>query len=112
MRLGSTKPTRPYQNICANTSTFVRTLDLDPLTKVFGSTYGSFIFLDPCGGILDQNFGTFKSVDRNLDGSYENDDHCLWNITVANGTTMQLKFLDLDIRGDNQMCLQDYIKVP
>ena len=51
-------------------------------------------------------------MDRNLDGNYENDDHCLWNITVANGTTVQLKFLDLDIRGDNQMCLQDYIKVP
>ena len=68
-------------------------------------------FSDTCGGILEQNSDTFKSVDTNSDGNYENDEHCLWIITVSNGTTVQLKFMKFDIFDNKQICTKDYIKV-
>ena len=68
-------------------------------------------FSDPCGGVLEQNSGTFKSVDENSDGNYENDEHCLWNITVTDRTTVQLKFMKFDIFDNKQICAKDYVKV-
>ena len=70
------------------------------------------ILLDPCSGALNNITGQFGSVDRDGNGYYEHDEHCLWNITVVNGTVIQLKFLSMDILNtDGSLCEQDYIKV-
>ena len=67
---------------------------------------------DPCSGALNNTTGQFGSVDRDGNGYYEHDEHCLWNITVVNGTVIQLKFLSMDIVStDGSLCEQDYIKV-
>ncbi|XP_055901454.1 tolloid-like protein 2 [Biomphalaria glabrata] len=62
-----------------------------------------------CGGRLTGQAGSLSSP--NIGGNYPNNAYCVWNITVASGQVIDLRFktLDLDRTGD-QSC-KDYVEV-
>ena len=74
---------------------------------------GCQLFTDPCGREIRNRLGEIRSYDRNGDGLYDKGENCWWNITVENGTVVQLKFLSVDIPGDQAsgQCDTDYIMV-
>ena len=74
-------------------------------------SYGYYIFhisLTGCGAELSGPTGRFLSP--NYPNAYNREAECYWTITVAQGSSVMLVFLDLDIERHDS-CAYDYVEV-
>jgi len=65
-----------------------------------------------CGGMLNGTTGSFRSLDADNDGRYENDLECLWRIIVPENNRILLQFSSfrLEPPGPNGRC-QDFVEI-
>ena len=63
-----------------------------------------------CGAFLTQPSGFIQSPDEDNDGTYENDQDCLWTISAPEGQIIQIKFSEFDIE-THKTCDLDFVDI-
>ena len=63
-----------------------------------------------CGGLLNGTSGRFGSVDYDLDGAYEADLNCVWQIMVEENQVVKLHYENMVLETDSD-CDYDYVEV-
>ena len=61
------------------------------------TTLSMYISGRTCGGILTSPSGIIRSVDKNFDGMYDNDLHCVWIILAPPGLKIQFGFIEFQL---------------
>ena len=65
-----------------------------------------------CGAILTAPTGQIMAADRNSNGWYDLNLHCVWAIVAPEQTGIKFDFGRVDIReGDYPNCVFDYLEV-
>ena len=63
-----------------------------------------------CGGTITDSSVYISPPDLDLDGYYDFNLNCLWNIKVAANSTILYQILDMDIEWSAD-CSNDYLRV-
>ena len=64
------------------------------------TTWSMYITGTTCGGISTLPTGTIKSIDKNFDGVYDHDLHCVWIIAAPPGITISFTFIQFQLYGE------------
>lgn len=68
----------------------------------------NYVFRSGCGGLLTTPTGSF--VSPNFPLPYGHNAECYWTISVAEGSNVQLVFVEFDLE-DHSDCNYDYVQV-
>ena len=70
------------------------------ISPIVITTWSMYITGQRCGGILTSPTGTIKSVDRDFDGMYDPDLHCIWIIVAPTGKLINFEFIEFQLYGE------------